>query len=123
MASSLETVIKGQKSKGRVFLPSWSAGDVGAAEAAAELSRTQKKQHVGSIMGPPIRSKGCYFYFWFFSLFWLFYNPAFSGREDLLGKSMKILGKTGMAGQQFVRVVWDRTGLAVVLMCHIYILG
>lgn len=63
MACSLEPVIKGQKSKGRDLFPSLGAGGVGAAKAAAELSGTQKKQHVGSIMGSPIRSKGWGFLF------------------------------------------------------------
>lgn len=82
---SLEPVIKGQKSKGMDLLPGWNAGGVGTAEAAAELWTTQKKQHVGSVMGPPITSREL----GFFSLFRLFYNPAFSGREALLGKGMK----------------------------------
>lgn len=95
---SLEPVIKGQKSKGWDLLPSWSTGGVGAAEAAAELLGTQKKQHVRSVMGPPISSKGLEV----FSLFWLFYNPAFSGGEALLGKGTKDLGKTGMTEQRSV---------------------
>lgn len=63
MACSLEPVIKGQKSKGRDLLPNLSTGSVGAAEAAAELSRTQRKQHMGSVMGSPIGSKGYSFLF------------------------------------------------------------
>lgn len=71
---------KGPEEQGKGFVSKFECWGCGAAEAAAELLRTQKKQHVGSIMGPPIRSKGYYYYF-FFPLFWLFYNPAFSGRE------------------------------------------
>lgn len=58
---------KGPEEQGEGFSSKFECWDVGAAEAAAELSRTQKKQHVGSIMGPPIRSKGLFF--GFFSLF------------------------------------------------------
>lgn len=75
MACSLEPVRTSQKSKGRDFLPSLSAEGVGPAEAAAELLRTQKNQHVGSEMGPPIRSKG--YFFFFFRCFGYFVTQPF----------------------------------------------
>lgn len=76
MACSLEPVIKCLGSKGRGLLPGLRTGNDGAAEAAAELLRAQNKQHGGSVMRPPIKSKG-----YFFLVFWLFYNPAFASRE------------------------------------------
>lgn len=85
MACSLEPVRKGQKSKGRDLLPGLSAGDVGAAEAAAELLRTQKNPHVGSVMGPPIRSKD-YLKIFFFH-FGYFITQPFLAEEPYWGKA------------------------------------
>ena len=94
LGTFLEPAIKGQRSKGRGLLPGLRAGDDGAVEAAAELSRTQNKQHVESVMGPPIKSKvGCFGYF--------ITQPLQGERlRSPAGKGRKDLGKTGMAEQR-----------------------
>lgn len=98
MACSLEQVIKCLGSKGRVLLPGLRTGNEGAAEAAAELLRAQNKQHAGSIMRPPIKSKG-YFFYCYFGYF--ITQPLQAERlRSPAGKGMKDLGKTGIAEER-----------------------
>lgn len=94
---------KGPEEQGKGFVSKFECWGCGAAEAAAGLSRTQKKQHVGSIMGPPIRSKGYYYYF-FSHYFGYFITQPFQAERlrSPVGKGMEDLGKTGMTEQRSV---------------------
>lgn len=49
---------KGPGEQGKRAPSRAEAGDDGAAEATAQLSRAQNKQHAGRVMGPPVKSKG-----------------------------------------------------------------
>lgn len=49
---------KGPGQQGKRAPSRAEARDDGAAEATAQLQRTQNKQHTGRVMGPPVKSKG-----------------------------------------------------------------
>lgn len=66
-----------------------------AAEAAVALLRAQNKQHAGSIMGPPVTSKG--YVFGYFS--YCITQPLQAERlRSSAGKGRKDVGRKGRDG-------------------------